>query len=240
MPHLIKRLIEPKVTLMKETVPTTSLAVADRIRDDIVSGALPFGSRLTLDRLAARYCVGHMPVREALRELQGEGLVVLTPNCGARVRAVDIEFVRNIFDLRIAIEAMMARRAAERIEARQISKLEAIQVEFEATARSRDFRRLLSINHEFHRIINDAAQNPEAAAVLARHRRLIAALWNLHGYGEDRPAGVISDHRHIIAALAAHDADVAASLAMAHAAKAKQELIARMLAKDVVASSAAA
>jgi DNA-binding GntR family transcriptional regulator len=76
--------------------------------------------------------------------------------------------------------------------------------------------------------------------VLDRHRRLIAALWNLHGYGEDRPAGVISDHRHIIAALATHDADVAASLAMAHAAKAKQELIARMLAKDVVASSAAA
>ncbi|HYT95785.1 MAG TPA: hypothetical protein VEO36_00555 [Casimicrobiaceae bacterium] len=52
--------------------------------------------------------------------------------------------------------------------------------------------------------------------------------------------GVISDHRHIIAALAAHDADVAASLAMAHAAKAKQELIGRMLAKDAVASSAVA
>jgi DNA-binding GntR family transcriptional regulator len=225
---------------MKETLPTTSLAVGDRIRDDIVSGALPFGSRITLDQLAARYSVGHMPVREALRQLQGEGLVVLTPNRGARVRAVDTEFVRNIFDLRIAIEAMLARRAAERIDTRQIAKLEAIQADFEATARSRDFGGLLPINHEFHRIINDAAQNPEAAAVLDRHRRLIAALWNLHGYGEDRPAGVISDHRHIIAALAAHDADVAASLAMAHAAKAKQELIARMLAKDVVASSVAA
>jgi DNA-binding GntR family transcriptional regulator len=225
---------------MKETVPTTSLAIGDRIRDDIVSGALSFGSRITLDQLAARYSVGHMPVREALRQLQGEGLVVQTPNRGARVRAVDIEFVRNIFDLRIAIEAMLARRAAERIVARQIAKLEAVQIDFEATARSRDFGRLLLINREFHRIISDAAQNPEAASVLDRHWRLIAALWNLHGYGEDRPAGVISDHRHIIAALATHDADVASSLAMAHAAKAKQELIGRMLAKDAVASSAAA
>jgi DNA-binding GntR family transcriptional regulator len=225
---------------MKETVPTTSLAIGDRIRDDIVSGALSFGSRITLDQLAARYSVGHMPVREALRQLQGEGLVVLTPNRGARVRAVDIEFVRNIFDLRIAIEAMLARRAAERIAARQIAKLEAVQIDFEATARSRDFGRLLLINREFHRIISDAAQNPEAASVLDRHWRLIAALWNLHGYGEDRPAGVISDHRHIIAALATHDADVASSLAMAHAAKAKQALIGRMLAKDAVASSAAA
>jgi DNA-binding GntR family transcriptional regulator len=61
-----------------------------------------------------------------------------------------------------------------------------------------------------------------------------------HGYGDDRPAGVISDHRHIIAALAAHDADVAAALAMAHAAKAKQELIARMTASNPVAASVAA
>src|SRR5216110_1221643 len=170
---------------MEEGLSTASVTIRDRVRDDIVAGALPFGSRLTLDLLAARYSVGHMPVREALRQLEGEGLVVLTPNRGARVRAVDIEFVRNIFDLRIAIEAMLARQAAERIEARQIAKLEAIQADFEGTARSRDFQRLLPINHEFHRIINDAAQNPEAAAVLDRHRRLIAALWNLHGYGED-------------------------------------------------------
>ena len=225
---------------VKESIPTASNAVGDRIRDDIVAGALPFGSRITLELLASRYAVGHMPVREALRELQGEGLVVLTPNRGARVRAVDMEFVRNIFDLRIAIEAMLARRAAERIDARQIAKLEEIEARFEAMAALRDFRTLLAINREFHAVINDAAGNPEAAGVLDRHRRLIAALWNLHGYGEDRPAGVISDHRHIISALAAHDADVAASLAMAHAAKAKQELIARMLAKQMLASTAVA
>jgi DNA-binding GntR family transcriptional regulator len=69
---------------------TASVAICDRIREDIVSGALPFGSRLTLHRLATRYATGDMPVREALRQLQGEGLVVQTPNCGARVRAVDV------------------------------------------------------------------------------------------------------------------------------------------------------
>jgi DNA-binding GntR family transcriptional regulator len=225
---------------MKEILPTASNAVCDRVRDDIVAGALPFGSRITLELLASRYSVGHMPVREALRQLQGEGLVVLTPNRGARVRAVDIDFVRNIFDLRIAIEAMLARRAAERIDVRQIAKLEAIEARFEAAAPSRDFRALLAINREFHSLINDAATNPEAAEVLDRHRDLIAALWNLHGYGDDRPAGVISDHRHIISALAAHDADVAASLAMAHAAKAKQALIARMLANQLLSSTAVA
>lgn len=219
---------------------TASIAIGDRIRDDIVAGALPLGGRLTLDHLASRYSVGHMPIREALRQLQGEGLVVLAPNRAARVRVVDVEFVRNIFDMRIAIEAMLARRAAERIEARHVARLEAIQSTFEAKARLRDYAALLRINREFHGVVSEAARNAEAEAVLDRHRRLIAALWTLHGYGEDRAAGVISDHRHIIAALAARDADVAASLAMAHAAKAKQALIARMLAHERVASTAAA
>ncbi len=86
----------------------------------------------------------------------------------------------------------------------------------------------LSANRTFHRIVNEAANNPEAAGILDRHWRLIAALWNLYGYGEERAAGVISDHHQLIRAFASRDTDVAACLAMAHAAKAKQELIARM------------
>jgi len=213
-------------------LPTVSIAIADRIRDDIVAGVLPLGSRVTLDRLASRYGTGHMPIREALRQLQGEGLVVLAPNRGARIRAVDVEFVRNIFDMRIAIEAMLARRAAERIDRAQVARLTAIEAEFEARAQDGDHAALLRLNREFHIVICDAARNPEAAAVLDRHRRLIAALWTLHGYGDDRALGVISDHRHLIAALAAGDADSAASLAMAHAAKAKQALVARMTAAE--------
>jgi DNA-binding GntR family transcriptional regulator len=239
MPSLIKDSIRRKVPPMTDPSTTASIAIGDRIRDDIVAGALALGSRLTLDLLSQRYGVGHMPIREALRQLHGEGLVVLAPNRAARVRVVDVEFVQNIFDMRIAIEAMLARRAAERIDRAQLARLESIQSEFEGRARVRDYAALLKLNREFHGVICDAARNPEAASVLDRHRRLIAALWTLHGYGEDRPAGVISDHRHILAALAAHDEDAAASLAMAHAAKAKQALVARLSAADAVARAAA-
>lgn len=216
---------------MDGALTTLSITIRDRVRDDIVAGALPFGSRLTLGLLARRYSVGHMPVREALRQLEGEGLVVLAPNRCARVRAVDLDFVRNMFDLRIAIEAMLTRRAAERIENAHIARLESIQDDFEARARKRDFAGLLTLNRAFHNVITEAANNSEAANVVERHWGLIAALWNLYGYGEQRVAGVIADHRLMIDALSAHDADVAACLAMAHAAKAKQALIARMLAR---------
>jgi len=219
---------------------TASVEICDRIREDIVSGALPFGSRLTLHRLATRYLAGHMPVREALRQLQGEGLVVQTPNCGARVRAVDVDFVRNIFDLRIAIESMLARRAAERIKPKHVAALQTVEADLEACIAARDFAGALTSNRAFHLIINEAAGNPEASALLDRHWRLIAALWNVYGYGEERAAGVISYHQQLIKAFATHDTDVAACLAMAHAAKAKQELIARMLRQPAAVSEAAA
>jgi DNA-binding GntR family transcriptional regulator len=219
---------------------TASVEICDRIREDIVSGALPFGSRLTLHRLASRYATGDMPVREALRQLQGEGLVVQTPNCGARVRAVDVDFVRNIFDLRIVIESMLARRAAERIKQKHLAALDAVQADLERCIATRDFAGALAANRTFHRIINEVAGNPEASALLDRHWRLIAALWNVYGYGEERAAAVISDHQQMLKAFATHDTDVAACLAMAHAAKAKQELIARMLRQPAGVSEAAA
>src|SRR5579872_4413245 len=130
---------------------TASTEICDRIRDDIVAGVLPFGSRLTLDQLSTRYATGHMPIREALRQLQGEGLVVQTPNRGARVRAVDVDFVRNIFDLRIAIESMLARRAAERMEPAMIAALEAAERDFETCIDAQDFAGALVANRTFHR-----------------------------------------------------------------------------------------
>jgi DNA-binding GntR family transcriptional regulator len=161
------------------------------------------------------------------------------PNRGARVRAVDVDFVRNIFDLRIAIEAMLARRAAERITPRQLAGLEAVEARLEVSIAERNFSGALAENRAFHRIINEAANNPEASGILDRHWRLIAALWNLYGYGEERGAGVISDHHQMIGAFAARDADMASCLAMAHAAKARQELITRMLRMGAAAETAA-
>src|SRR5262245_2031863 len=146
---------------MDATAKTASIEICDRIRDDIVAGVLPFGGRLTLEQLATRYATGHMPIREALRQLQGEGLVVQTPNRGARVRAVDVEFVRNIFDLRIAIESMLARRAAERIQPEQIAMLEAIEQEFESCIAARNFSAALVANRKFHTVAHEPANNPE-------------------------------------------------------------------------------
>lgn len=200
-----------------------------RIREDIVAGRLGLGSRITIDELALRYGVSHMPIREALRELHGEGLVVIEPNRGARVRPIDISFVENFFDVRTALEVVLTRRAARNCTSAVVAGLKRIQDDLESRMERGDISGVLAANRAFHRSIYEHAGNPEALATVDRHWLLIEALWSRHGYATDRFVGVANDHRHIIFALEHGDAEAAGALMTAHVLKARQDMIKRML-----------
>jgi DNA-binding GntR family transcriptional regulator len=214
-----------------DQIVTTISAIGQRIRDDIVSGVLTFGERITMDALASRYGVSHMPVREALRELQGEGLVVMEPNRGARVRSIDADFLDNLFEIRTALEVMMARRAARRGRPSDIDELVAIEADLEKHIARRDYFAVVASNHAFHRTINRIADNRDAVPIIDKHWTLLAALWQNFGYGEARFAGVANDHRHLISAFEAHDGDAAELIMGAHATKAKRVLLDRVAAQ---------
>jgi len=214
-------------------VTVSKLDIGLRIRDDIVSGALRFGERITMDALASRYGVSHMPVREALRELQGEGLVQIEPNRGARVRSIDSSFVENLFEIRTALEVMMVRRAAARCKDSDIEELQAIQATLEQHIVAGDHALLIAENRRFHQAINRFADNADALPLVDRHWMLLAALWRHYGYGQDRFTGVANDHQNLIQALAAHDQEAAAMIMGAHATKAKLALLARIRAQAV-------
>jgi DNA-binding GntR family transcriptional regulator len=215
---------------------TSNLDIGLRIRDDIVSGTLRFGERITIDALATRYGVSHMPVREALRELQGEGLVVIEPNRGAHVRTIDANFVENLFEIRTALEVMMVRRAAQRCTPDDIVQLQTIEEVLERHIARSDHAAVVAENRRLHQTINRIADNIDALPVVDKHWMLLAALWRNYGYGEARFAGVANDHRHLIAALAAHDQEAASMIMGAHATKAKLELLARIASQTMVQS----
>src|SRR5918993_5195703 len=105
----------------------------DLIRKDIVRGHLKPEARLVVADLATRYGTSSNPVREALHQLQGEGIVVISHNRGARVRAVDEDFVRNIFDIRALIEPYLARWFVDNATDQEIQTLELLQQHVEAT-----------------------------------------------------------------------------------------------------------
>lgn len=202
--------------------------LSDQIRRDVLTGLYPFGGRLRIDQLAGIYGVSHMPVREALRELHGEGLVVIEHNRGARVRTVDSSFVENIFDIRSAVETMLASRAAERRTPEHLVRLDAIETRLEDRIAAADYPAVLEANRDFHGVINEAAANPEAVQMAGLHWMMLAALWDRFGYRETRFAGVANDHRHLIQALASRDAAATSAIMSAHVSKAKLDLLQQM------------
>jgi DNA-binding GntR family transcriptional regulator len=211
--------------------------IHERLRGDIIVGALPFGSRLRIEDLANRYGVSHMPIREALRELHGEGLVVIEPNRGARVRTVDLGFVEDLFDIRSAIETMLARRACERRTPAHLEALDEAEQELEALVAAGEHLSVRRANRRFHAVINEAAGNPGALSLVDRHWLLVAALWQRYGVDARRFQIVIDDHRHLIRAIGRRDASSASMLMGSHIEKAKHDLLERMAADPQVAAA---
>jgi DNA-binding GntR family transcriptional regulator len=202
--------------------------IRERILADIASGTLPFGARLTLDELAARYEASHMPVREAVRGLQGAGVLETGPGRSARVRQFDAKFIEELFSTRAALETMLVRQAAQRITPAQLRELNAIEDELEACLEVSDFTGALTQNRLFHASINDIASNPEAVGIINRHWWLISALWQRVGYAPERYSSVVSDHRHLLHAFKRNDVDAAGTLMGAHVIKAKFDLLSRL------------
>lgn len=207
--------------------------IADRLRDLILAGSFAPHSPLRIDALALQFNVSHMPVREALRRLETEGLLTLLPHRGARVAEVTPRFVSDILELRTQVEAFMTRRAAERAVPEDMEKLYAIQARYEEAAARGNVADALKANRQFHQMINAIADNRDGVLILDRHWRLMTALWRVYGYEANRYTEVITDHRRMLAALQTRDAEGAGILSAAHCMHAKHNLIERMHAKPL-------
>ena len=208
---------------------TPNSGIQDQLRNDIVSGDLAFGSRLIIEDLSQRYDVSHMPIRDALRILQGEGLVVIEPNRGARVRPIYRGFIEDVFDVRCAIETMLARRAAARRTSEHLQGMREAAAKLEAMVATGDRESVPIANREFHRAINDAAGNPGALPIVDSHWLLLSALLKRYGHAEEQFQQVIDEHRHLILAIERQDAHAASMLMGAHIEKGKTNLMQRAL-----------
>jgi DNA-binding GntR family transcriptional regulator len=200
--------------------------LCEALRQAILEGDYKFGTRLKIDEIARRYGVSHMPVRQALLQLEGEQLVTTSRNRGASVRAIDVEFVGNTYDIVIPLEALLTRRAAERMTPEVLQRLAAKEAELEQAAARLDGAAVVATNIGFHAIISEHAGNREAARIVDRSQELLRAIRRTFGFDPARLSGMIADHRSLLRAFADRDADGAAAVAAGHAAKARSDLIA--------------
>lgn len=206
---------------------STYSRITKQLRQDILSGVFEPGVRLRITDLSTRYGVSQMPIREALQQLQGEGLVTLLPQKGASVRKIDEKFLSNMYDIRVAIETMLVRNGIEYLSDRDIREIEQLQKEYEFHVENHDQEGVLRLNEMFHRKINGLAQNPEAIEIIDRHWGLIDSLRKKYGFSQERVHTILEDHRNIIEALKQRNKDLAEAYTREHVMKAKRDLLNR-------------
>lgn len=139
-----------------------SVAVA-RLKDDILSGRIPGGTRLLQAEVSARFGISTTPVREAFRELATIGLVEILPHRGALVLQPTTTDLQNIYEVRQLLEPICVAWAAELITKSELNKAKQL-LKAMSHGRSRDD--ITALNREFHSIIANACGNPHMASVV--------------------------------------------------------------------------
>jgi DNA-binding GntR family transcriptional regulator len=143
------------------------------------------------------------------------------------VRPIYRGFIEDLFDVRAAIETMLARRAAERRTPEHLARLREAAAKLEACVAAGNAEAVPVANREFHTVINDAAGNPGALPIVDSHWLLLAALLKRYGYGDERFQRVIEEHQHLIQAIDRRDSHGAAMLMGAHIERGKNNLLQR-------------
>lgn len=203
----------------------TYLRLRQKIREDIVSGVWALGSHVTLAELGAHYQVSNVPVREALLQLQGEGIIEMRMNRGAVIPGVDAKYIDDTYQIRGALQALLARLACERASDAQLKELEGVASAYEEVARSGDMAGCIAANRRFHNQLEILSDNPAATDILQARSSLVDAFRRSHGYSQGRLDKVVAQHRRIVRAIVRRDAEAAAQATLAHTESSRLDLL---------------
>lgn len=200
------------------------------LRRMIVEGELPPGAKLTVAALSRQLGVSAMPVRAALKMLEGEGLLVSDPHRGAWVRALAPADIRNLYRLRGALLSLLIPDVVRHISEVEIDALEAIDARFADAVAGGNNASAMRANQEFQAALVAPARNPDAASVMARTWSMVEALRLRLGFGPGRLARSAASHTALLRALRARDAAKATALVVASSENAMADLLARAMA----------
>jgi GntR family transcriptional regulator, rspAB operon transcriptional repressor len=188
--------------------------VYDRLRHDIVRLAIRPGEKLSEAEIADRFKVSRQPVREAFIHLADDGFLLIRPQRPTVVKPISEAAVMNAQFVREAVEAAIVAEAASRWGAADRRALSDLIAEQERAAKADDRERFHNLDEDFHREIAERAGRLAAWETVDRHKAEMDRVRFLSlGFGTPR---VIAEHRAIAGALAAQDAEGAASAMRAH------------------------
>ncbi len=191
---------------------TVAARISRSLAERIIAGQLAPGERLRQDYIAEEFGASHVPVREAFRRLEAQGLAVSEPRKGVRVAGFDLSEVKEVAAMRAALEGLALRHAAPRLTPAILAAAEAAT---KAGDESRDVREWEAANRRFHRLILEPCAMPRLLATIddlhAASARFLFVAWQ-----STWEARTDHDHRAILAALRKGDTDTACATLSRH------------------------
>jgi phosphonate utilization transcriptional regulator len=209
-----------------ELVQSSSLPALVQVEIErlILKGELAIGQHVNESELAARFGTSRGPVREALRALEESGLVRSEKNRGMFVREISIAEADEIYDVREALDELIGRRVAERASSEQIRELGAVVADMDHAVALKDVGRYHALNLRFHDLLVDFTGN----ARLTESYRLLTKgllLFRLRGLTDGGGFAVSNtEHKAVVAAIAAGDAGRAGQLLRRHASESRARM----------------
>ena len=192
------------------------------LRNSIINGDLPSGTQLKQDEISTALCVSHIPVREALRQLEAQGLVRIHPNRGATVTQLSRDSLEDMMEIRASISYCLLRRAVPLMTRDDFAQLQEIIEEEKHVAGLMETE---ALNYRFHELLTKKAGHSTADLIIEiLHANMDRYLRSGFYTGEDARENSIHEHQAILDACREGDAEKAASLLQDHILDARNRI----------------
>jgi len=188
--------------------PTDAEKAYSQIKGKIVTTKMSPGSVISEAQLIEELNLGRTPIREAIKQLQAENLVTVTPRRGMYVADITVTDLSQIFEVRVELESLAARLAAQRITKEQLARLKTLTEDYKKIDTS-DKEALIDFDHDFHSLITEASHNKFLFKELEHFYNLALRIWYLainYAQPEDIDVGAHVDILNAIEAGDAHSA----------------------------------
>ena len=190
--------------------------IADIIRKRIIYQELEPGQKIVEQDLAKEFKTSRAPIREALRQLELEGLVNIIPNKGAYVTGISDKDVHDIYMIRSMLEGLCVRWATEHITQEQLEELDEIILLSEYHMDKGHSDQLTELDGRFHQILYEASKSRILDHVLSDFHKYVQLARRTSVKTEERAIKSIGEHNEILNAIKAKDAEKAGNLATIH------------------------
>ncbi|MFZ7133568.1 MAG: GntR family transcriptional regulator [Eubacteriales bacterium] len=204
------------LTIDMDTYKPLREIVFTTMREAIINGDFKPSQRLMEVQLAEKMGVSRTPVREAIRKLELEGLVVMVPRKGAYVAGLSSEDVKEVVEIRCVLEGLAAKLAAQKSTSEDIEKMKSIIENFEYATKNKRIPDLISYDSDFHEVIYQAAKNGKLIQMINGLREQVQRFRVAYFTQFHNTDILLEEHKNLLKAIINKDSELARKVAENH------------------------